>query len=149
MNKVTERFRPTVKMYRELEKENNSLKELLGKMGDMEGIVRDNTIYRQALLNFHQMMRKKRDPALLVQGSEECDCLISIVYKDIVQCINTDVPGLIADNNALKKSNDLMEKELDRLRSCIKERTTVIENLRGQLARIKIRNLWSRIINKF
>lgn len=150
MEEKKKRWRPSLTAYRALEKELEKLKSNMIDFSkiDIEEIVRDNTIYRQALINFSSMIRCKKEPALLVQGSEDCDFLIDVVYKDIKGRWNEDADKLYIENCTLTKSNKLLEDEIQRLR----DRNSELQNHNAKLFKenrtLKNRSLWERIWNK-
>lgn len=77
------RVRPTWTQVRELEARLKEQGAVIGKVGDMERIVRDNVAMKQAMVNFVTMLKEWRDPAILCQASEDCEFLIEKVYDEI------------------------------------------------------------------
>lgn len=148
MEQKKKRFRPSLTAYRELMMENIRLKGILGMLGDFETIVRDNAIYRQALINFSAMIRCKKDPAILIHGSDTCDCLIKILYDDIKKRWNEDSNKLYSENMAYERSNKILEDELERVRKTLAERDEEIRSLRAKIFRKKNESIFSRFFKK-
>lgn len=148
MEQKKKRFRPTLRAYRELDRENKQLKEIVNSLSDFETIVRDNTVYRQALINFSSMIRVRKDPALLIQASEECDGLIGIVYNDIKKRWDEDANKLKVENETLKRSNKFLEDSRNRLEEENDELTHSNEELSFELKMLRKRSFLKRLFNK-
>ena len=87
------------------------LRDIIKGLGNMEEVVRDNVCYRQAMINFSSMIRARRDPAILCQGSEDCEAMIKMVYNDIRNRWDEDSDRLLQENTGSLKAFDAMKIE--------------------------------------
>lgn len=65
-----------------------------------------------------------------------------------VKALRAHIAGLEVENRTLKRSNELMENELIRLR---KENTRLVDKVSiyiSQVAQLRRRGLWARLLNK-
>lgn len=130
-----------------MDEEKRNICPLLEKL-DLEQIIIDNTIYRQALINFSAMVRVRKEPALLIQGSEECEGLVKLLYNDIKARWDEDADKLLIENRAYERSNELMEEELNRLRAKCEELYSQNDALEKRLSLAENKSFLSRIFNR-
>lgn len=65
-----------------------------------------------------------------------------------IKALRAHIAGLEVENRTLKRSNELMEEELIRLR---KENVRLIDKVNSyvsQVAKLRKRGLWARLLNK-
>jgi hypothetical protein len=93
------------------------LQILLKGLGDIESVIRDNQCYRQMMINASVMLRNKSlVPAILCQGTSECDDLCRMLYKDIVDFRDkNNADKLQKQVENLKFQLDAKNFEIDRL----------------------------------
>lgn len=145
------RVRATWKMIRALEEKNTVLEETvkrLSSFSDIESAIRDNAIYRQAMINFSSMIRGRKEPAILLQGSKECDDFCSMVYDDIRKHWDDDVTSLKKKVKELKADLRRLSDILKSKREYIVTQSEVISNLENELHHERHRGFWSRVFNK-
>ncbi|UKK52685.1 hypothetical protein [Prevotella sp. E2-28] len=148
MEENKKRWCPSLTAYRELEEKNRALNEIVAQLGNVSEVVRENIVLRQAMMNFHTMIKSKKDPAILVQCGGMADSLIQLLYNDIKECRNADMNSLRIENKALSKYKVQLEEEIEKLRESLSESSNTIQAMDKEIYALCHRNLLERILNK-
>ena len=123
MEEKKKRWRPSVREYRDLQSRYEGLQSVLKGLGDVEGVIRDNQCYRQMIINAVEMLRhNKFNPAVLCQGTSECNDLCRILHRGIVEFRR-------------KHNHDGLIK--------------LLEEKEDEIARLKNIGFWKRVFPKF